>query len=395
MENWNEFVQMATPYVVPFIKAILILVAGTLISKAVAWAMKKVLDQTTVDDKIAEILFRDKASAISIESAIAKTVFWVMMLFVIVAACQALELNAVTEPLNALLTEITSYLPNFLGAVGLTILALVVAFALKRALYNILSSFDVDTKVNRQMGEETGKVSLARSFSEALFYGILLLFLPQILNVLNFEGLQPVEEMVGEVIGFIPNLLSAAVMGVIIYFVARIIQRLLTNLLASVGFDKILPLLGFKEDAVSTKQTPSAIVGYVVFGILIFLGLAQIFETLQLATISDQVTELFDGIFQILVGVILFGIGVMVANLAAKAVKNSGVNHADLISTIARIAVIIFVGAMALRTTNLAPEIVNLAFGSLIVGLALALSLAFGLGGREQAAKVLEKLNKD
>jgi hypothetical protein len=153
-------------------------------------------------------------------------------------------------------------------------------------------------------------------------------------------------------------------------------------------------LLGFKEDAVSVKQTPSTIVGYVIFGILIFLGITQVFETLQLETISDQVTELFDGIFQILIGVILFGIGVIAANLAARAVKNSGVNHADLISNIARIAILIFVGAMALRTTNLAPEIVNLAFGALIVGLALALSLAFGLGGRDHAGKFLDKIQK-
>jgi len=317
-----------------------------------------------------------------------------MMLFVIMAACQALSLDVVTEPLNALLTKITSYMPNFIGATLLTVVAIVVAVALKKALYNLLSSFDMDAKINQQMGsDEKRTVSLARSLSEALFYGILLLFLPQILNTLQLKGLEPVKEMVGTVIGFVPNLFSAAVLMVIIYFVARIVQRLITNLLAAVGFDKILPLLGFKADAVSVKHTPSTIVGYVLFGILIFLGITQVFETLQLEAISDQVTELFDGIFQILIGVILFGIGVIAANLGARAIKNSGINHADIVSNIARIAILIFVGAMALRTTNLAPEIVNLAFGALIVGLALALSLAFGLGGREQAAKWLEKLN--
>lgn len=397
MENWNELIETVTPYALPVLKAALILLVGYFISKVVAWVVKTILEKTTIDDRIAELLFKERAEAISVEKAVSKTVFWIMMLFVIMGACQALALDAVTVPLNALLTKITSYLPNFIGAVLLGTVAVLIAVTLKKALYGILTSFDVDAKVNQQMdGEEAVKqVSLARSLSEALFYGILLLFLPQILDTLQLAGLDPVKEMVGEVIGFIPNLISAAILLVIIYFVARIIQRLISNLLASVGFDKILPLLGFKEDAVSSKNTPSTVVGYVVFGILIFLGLTQVFETLQLEAISGQVTELFDGIFKILIGTILFGVGVIVANLAARAIKNSGVNHAETISNIARIAILIFVGAMALRTTNLAPEIVNLAFGSVIVGLALALSLAFGLGGRDHAAKLLSKLDKD
>jgi len=395
MDNWNEILETVTPYALPVLKALLILVIGYFLSKIVAWTVKKLLDKTTVDDRIAELLFKERAAAISIESAVAKTVFWIMMLFVIMAACQAVELDVVTEPLNALLTKVTSYLPNFFGAVVLAMIAVLIAMTLKKALYNILTSFNVDAKVNQQIEDDPAKqVSLARSLSEALFYGILLLFLPQILNTLQLKGLEPVQEMVGKVIGFIPNLFSAAIIMVIIYFVARIIQRLISNLLASVGFDKVLPLLGFKEDAVSSKNSPSTIVGYVVFGVLIFLGLSQVFTTLQLDTISDQVTELFDGVFQILVGTIIFGIGVIVSNLAARAIKNSGINHADLIATISRIAILIFVGAMALRTTNLAPEIVYLAFGALIVGLALALSLAFGLGGREHAGRFLDKIQK-
>ncbi|MEM6821398.1 MAG: mechanosensitive ion channel [Verrucomicrobiota bacterium] len=395
MDSWTKIMETVTPYLVPALQAILILIVGYFICKIVAWAVKKLLDRTTIDDRLAEMVFKEKAQYISIESAISKTVFWLMMLFVIMAACQTLALDVVTEPLNALLTKITTYLPNFIGAAGIGFIAFMVAFALRRALFNILNSFDVDAKMNQQLGEESeSKISLAKSLSEALFYGVLLLFLPQILDTLQLKGLEPVREMVGRVIGFIPNILSAALMMVIIYFVARIIQRLLSNLLSSVGFDKVLPLLGFKEDAVSSKNTPSTVVGYVVFGVLIFLGLAQVFDTLELETISDQVNELFDGIFQILVGIVIFGVGVILANLVARAVKNSGVNQADIISNIARVAILIFVGAMALRTTNLAPEIVNLAFGAVIVGLALALSLAFGLGGRDHAAKLLDKLDK-
>ena len=61
-----------------------------------------------------------------------------------------------------------------------------------------------------------------------------------------------------------------------------------------------------------------------------------------------------------------------------------------MLANVARLAILVVVGAMALHKTGLAPDIVNLAFGALIAGLALACGLAFGLGGREAAARTVE-----
>jgi len=94
---------------------------------------------------------------------------------------------------------------------------------------------------------------------------------------------------------------------------------------------------------------------------------------------------------KILVGLLVFGVGLWVATWAANFVLESGWPNKYLLALVARIAVIVLALAMALTTMGLADSIVALAFGVPLIGVALAIGLAFGLGGRETAAKQLEQ----
>jgi cytochrome bd-type quinol oxidase subunit 2 len=94
---------------------------------------------------------------------------------------------------------------------------------------------------------------------------------------------------------------------------------------------------------------------------------------------------------QILLGLVVFGLGVYLADLAAGAVRASGVRQADVLALATRAAVLVLAGAMALRQMGLANEIVNLAFGLLLGAIAVAAALAFGLGGRNVAGRYLEE----
>ena len=134
---------------------------------------------------------------------------------------------------------------------------------LRTVVTNLLSSFQIDDKLSESAGEETKKISLATTLGDAVYYLIFLLFLPQILDALQMDGLSPVREMVGEILGFLPNIFGAMVIFFIFYIVARIVQRLAANLLATIGFDRIPEILGFKEPE-EDAPTASTIVGYIV-----------------------------------------------------------------------------------------------------------------------------------
>ena len=94
---------------------------------------------------------------------------------------------------------------------------------------------------------------------------------------------------------------------------------------------------------------------------------------------------------QVLVGVLIFGIGVYIANLAFRLIKSSNSGSSNMLAQAARISILAFVGAMALGQMGVAPNIVNLAFGLLLGAIAIAIAIAFGLGGRDVAGKQLEE----
>lgn len=385
----EQLIALATQYGPPILKALAILVVGWLVAKVVAAGIRKILNKTDWDNRLAAYITRGKAEDLAIEEAVATVVYWLIMLFVLVMVFQVLELTIVTEPLTALLTQITSFLPRLLAAGALGLVAWVVASALRVVVGNLLEAFQLDRKIGESTGEEqtAGLVSLSKTLADAVFYLVLLLFLPQILDALQMEGLAPVRDMVGEILGFLPNLLGALVVFFIFYLVARIVQRLITNLLASLGFDRVPTMLGVTMEAESPRA--STIAGWVVLTVFIALGVVQALGTLELDVVSSLANELLQGLFNILVACVIFGVGLLLSQLAYKTLASSG--RSPALAWVARAAVIVFTGAMALSKTDLAPEIVRLAFGATIVGLAAAAALAFGFGGRDAAAQVIER----
>ena len=79
----------------------------------------------------------------------------------------------------------------------------------------------------------------------------------------------------------------------------------------------------------------------------------------------------------------------MCAGTMQRRIQGSGAGQAKTLAQAARVAIVIFVGALALTEMGVAPSIVNLAFGLLLGGIAVAIALAFGLGGREVAKEQL------
>lgn len=109
----------------------------------------------------------------------------------------------------------------------------------------------------------------------------------------------------------------------------------------------------------------------------------------------DQLTVIVQAILRVsarvLSGVVVFGIGLYLANLAFSLIHSSGSRQANILAQAARIAIIALVGAMALQQMGVATSIVNLAFGLLFGAIAVAIALAFGLGGRDVAAEQIRE----
>ncbi len=386
--DMNQLMALGTTYGFPGLKALAILVVGWIVAKGVSIATKKLLDKTELDNKLAAKITGGKAAGVALEAGVGRFVYWLIMLFVLMAVFQSLGLTIVTEPINAFVTKIVGFLPQVLAAGVLAVIAWAVASLLRVVVGNLLGAFQLDQKLSDKAGKEMTKVSLASTLADAVYYLIWLLFLPQIIDALRMEGLSPVKQMVGQILGFLPSLVGALIIFALFYVVARIVQRLATSLLSSIGFDNLPEWLGV-GGARSGAGSASAVAGYVILAVLLFLGAVQAFKTLGLETVSSLAEQLLAGLFNIVVAVVIFGVGLFLSRVAYRAIAPTGDGSSALLGNVARIAILIFTGAMALFRAGLASEIVTLAFGAVIVGLALAAALAFGLGGREEAAKAI------
>ena len=481
----EQFLGSFGAYALNFGGAALILVGGWILALLISAGVRKLLERISIDNQLAQRM--GAKESFGIEVLLARIVFWIIMLFVIVAVFQALQLTAVTAPLNTLLDKVFAFIPNLLAAAGLAFVAWVLATLLRFIVSKALGATKIDDTLTREAGLEEGRqVPMSESLATIIYWFVLLLFLPAILGALNMNGLlAPIQSMVNELLGFLPNILGAAIILLIGWFVARIIRQIVTNLLVavgadglgtrlgltaafgeqslsavigtiiyvlilipviisaldaldiaaisdpatnmlntlldaipnifgamiilvlayfigrlvsglvttlltSVGFNRVLTLIGLGQSSSEDQKTPSEIVGYLVLiGIMLFATI-EAANILGFEFLAVLVSEFLVFAGQVILAIIIFGIGLFLANLARSVILSMAGTNANLLSQLARVAIIVLTAAMALRQMGIADDIVNLAFGLTLGAIAVAAALAFGLGSREIAGREVE-----
>lgn len=491
--------------------ALIILIGGWLIALAISALVRSALNRTNLDNRLAASLVADpEARKIEIEKWIARAVFWLILLFVLIAFFQQLQLTAVTTPLNALLGQIVVFIPRILGAAVLLLIAWGIATIARFAVRRLLRVTNLDDRLAAQAGlDETPRTPLSETLANVIYWFILLLFLPAILDALQLGGLlTPVVGMVNEILAILPNLLGAALILLIGWFVARVVRQIVTNLLTatgidglgarmglgvtlggqtlsqligtivyalilipviiaalnsleieaisrpatemlttlleavprifgamvvlgiayfvgrlvadlvsniltSLGFDRLVARLGLasipvptgesnpsaeivtpgaEDTAVTVRQrTPSEVVGYLVLVVIMVFSAIEAANLLGFEILAVILAQLLRYAGQVAVAIVVFGLGLYLANVAYNIIQATAGAQSNFLAQAARLAIIIFSGALALRQTGIADDIVNLAFGLLLGAIAVAVALAFGLGGRDIAARELEK----
>jgi len=199
----------------------------------------------------------------------------------------------------------------------------------------------------------------------------------------------PASQMLETMMAAIPAIFGAVLVLLVAYLVGRVVSGLVSNVLAGIGFDHFLAQLGLRFS--DGKQPPSSLVGYLVLVAIIFFAAIEAAEILGFAILADMIKDFAVFAGQVILALILFAVGLFVANLVHRAVGASGNVHAPLLATSARVAILVLAGSMALRQIGVASDIINLAFGLILGAVAVAVAIAFGFGGRDIAARQLQE----
>ena len=118
---------------------------------------------------------------------------------------------------------------------------------------------------------------------------------------------------------------------------------------------------------------------------------AEAAALLGFESLEQKTSQVLGVAGHVLFGVVLFGLGLALANFVADAVSSAAGANAALLSTLARVAILVLTGAIALRQMGIANEIIESAFTLTLGAIAVAAAIAFGFGGRDLAARQLER----
>ncbi|MEM6713438.1 MAG: mechanosensitive ion channel [Cyanobacteria bacterium P01_F01_bin.56] len=323
--------------------AIVILIAGWIVATVAASIIKGILQRTTLDDRLTNMVMgQDPDRDVPIEAWIATAVYWIILTFTLVAFLNALQLEVVSEPLNDFLQQIFQYLPRLGGAALLLAVAWATATIVKVLVTQGLSRFNLDDRLSQEMGEDGSPIVVNESIGSILYWFIFLLFVPLILSALNLPGLlAPVEELINNFLQAIPRILTAGVILAVGWFIARIVRKIVTNLLQATQADQIGARFGLSGAAPPTTATPgtpppppstmgttegglslSQLAGTVVFVLILIPAVVAALNELDIEAISGPAISMLELVLDSIPRVIMAGVVLTVAYIVGQFVSD-------------------------------------------------------------------------
>lgn len=459
--------------VMTVIGAVALLLLGWVIGLIAAAATRRALSLAQVNGRLAPALGR----SVDLELLVSRLVFWFVLLVALVAAFNTLDLQMASAPFAAMIGDVVSYLPQILAALVLALLGWLLALLVRNGLTRLLDR----TTLDERLSAEAGMRPIGESIGHVGYWVVLLLFLPMVLGALGLQGLLlPVQNLVNQLLEFVPRLFGATIIVVVGYYVAKIARGIVANLLVATRVQSFARSLGMGEatdlprlagavvfvvifvptlisaldalaiQAVSEPATLmlaefvaavpellaaalivaltwyvarfvaaltasvlegagldrlaartglepmlgslrlSQLIGRLLLFFAMLLAVAEAANRLRLGQVSELVGAfiVFGG--DVLLGIVILLVGLWLANLLGAAVARSPYEGARWLGALVRTLIIGLVLAMGLRAMGIADSIVNLAFGLTLGAVAVAFALSFGLGGREPAGRLLE-----
>jgi len=369
-----------------------LLVVAWLIATVLRAVANRVLAATQLDDKLSQ-----QAGMHPMSKSVGNVLFWLVLLLFLPGILGAYDLGGLLEPVKDMVTEGLGILPNLFGAVVIGVVGWVVGRVLGALVSNLLAAAGVDSAGARVGLDESVRLSrLAGTLVLIVVFVPALIAALDTLNILAISG--PATNMLDDMMGAVPNLLAAALILVITFYVARFAARVVTSLTNSLGLDALPAKMGLEAIFTGGMQ-PSRIAGVLVLFFAMLFATVEAANQLEFSQVRDVVTMFIRFGADVLLGSVILVIGFWLANLAFSAISRASGEGSVGLARIAQIAILGLVLAMGLRAMGIANDIVNLAFALTLGAAAVAVALSFGLGGREAAGRQMEhwlsKLRKE
>lgn len=379
---FSAFTTQLFEYAPRLLGGLVLALVGWLVASVVRALSQKLLDKTTLDEKLSE-----HADMAPIGQSLSGALFWLVILLFVPAILGALQLEGLLDPLRAMVTKTLDMLPNAVAALIIGGVGWILATVLRNLSTHLSHTAGVDKLGSRAGLGDT--VRLSRVIGLLVFVAVFLPSLIAALDALKVEAIsRPATDMLHTLMQAVPHLIAATLILVITWLVASFASQLLATLLATLGFDSLPARIQMAH--AFERTSASTVVGRVALFFAMLFATVEAAAQLGFTQASDIVASFIRFGGDILLGSAILVIGFWLANIAHEAIDRASGAGIQGLARIGRYAILALVIAMGLRAMGIADDIVNLAFGLTLGAVAVAVALAFGLGGREAAGKLME-----
>lgn len=408
-QNQQAFIDWLTEWGPRILLALLIIIVAHFAAKALKWAIAKGVDRIPFFSR------RDGAGAgtakptVDVGERVGEVGYWLVWLLGLIAALNQLRMDAVVAPLNSMVAGFLAYLPSVVGAALIFFIGFVLATIVRRMVEATVEAVELDRRlVDAGLTHTPRGPGLARLLGILVFTLIIIPVSVAALEALNITAISdPATAMLNNILLTIPRVIGAALIIFIAYLIGRWIMTLTEEGLKSIGFDDIIASIANAEpirvgrekmDLTPGVDTikfsafpPSRMIGLaVLIGIVLFAAV-EAARLLEFGAMAAMLAEVLTLASRVLFGAVIIALGILLANILAAASTREGKPSSEIISAFVRWGVIALATAVGLRFMGLANDIIVLAFGLILGSVAVAVAIAFGVGGRDAAKKLLSR----
>ncbi len=192
---------------------------------------------------------------------------------------------------------------------------------------------------------------------------------------------------------WLPKLLSALIILIIGYWVARAIKSVVTKALRAAKFDNLLEVSPIGDFLRRLTSSPARVVGTMVFWLVYFGVVSLAVSVLGIPALTAFIASIYAYLPNVVAAVLIFlvaaSVSTALAGLVAKTMGDTPTGK--LIGAIVPTLTMVIAVFMILTQLRIAPEIVQITYAGLVATMVLAVGLSVGLGGREVAAEIVSE----
>lgn len=204
---------------------------------------------------------------------------------------------------------------------------------------------------------------------------------------------EPAKAMLVKIWSYIPNLIGCFVIFLVGWIVAKVLEEVVTKVLAFVKIDVAAEKSGLNDilEKGEIRKSVSELLGVIVYWLVMLVVIVTAVQTLQLTAAADLVSRLVDYIPNIIAAIFVLVLGGFLASLVGSIVQtaagNARIHKAKTMAQLSRTVVIIFTVAVSLEQLGISLTVITFTVNILVASLGLGLAIAFGLGCQEMVGR--------